>query len=287
MSDIEQTIDKVTFLSKDKITCPICDAEFYREQLRSGGGRLIAGDITDTLHRKYKPSQKFGQIYPLIYPVVVCPDCFYAAYREDFNNVLPENLEKLENTIQYRIDLANKVAGEIVDFSKYRTLESGAASYVLAIYCYDFFGKKTLPVIKQAIAAMRAAYLFEELDETRKGKYFDFLVNLFYKKALFFYQRAIELNQSQVQIMENMKNFGPDLDKNYGYDSVTYLIALLTFKYDLSDDEEIRNKQLDDCKMYFGKLFGMGKANVNKPKEILEKSKDFYEQINKELKKDD
>ena len=34
-------------------------------------------------------------------------------------------------------------------------------------------------------------------------------------------------------------------------------------------------------------LFGMGKANVNKPKEILDKSKNFYTEVNKILKEDE
>lgn len=286
-TDVKNYIPKVTYLSKKSIRCPVCDHEFYNEHLLTGRGRLIAGDITEELHRKYKPSREYGKIYPLSYSIVVCPDCFYASMAADFKNV-PEGVRgDLSNKRQERMELANKLIGSPVDFSMYRTLETGAVSYVLASQCYDFFNPKALPVIKQAMCTIRAAYCFEDLHDDKPRHYFDYLSAVFYRKALFFYQYALELNQNKEQIMENLSNFGPDLDKNYGYDGITYLIATLTFKYGLKDDLEKRKKALDDSKMLFGKLFGMGKANVDKPKEILEKSKDFYDQIGKELKEFD
>ena len=106
----------------------------------------------------------------------------------------------------------------------------------------------------------------------------------FYKKALFFYKRAVELNQKKEQILENLKVLGPDIDKDYGYDGLTYLTAALTYLYGSKEDVDVRKKELEDSKLYFGKLFGMGKSNVNKPKEILEKSKTFYDIVSKELK---
>lgn len=284
--DVAKFVPKLTYLSKNRITCPVCHQEFYQENMMSGGGRLIAADITETLHRKYKPGQKFGKVYPLVYSVVVCPDCFYSSLPADFLKLEPETAAILKGKTQERIDLANRLIGQVIDFSRYRTLESGAVSYVLASRCYDSFNAKQIPVIKQALCSIRAAFLFEDLNIEKPKQYFDYLSDVFYRKALFFYKYSLELNQSKEQIMENMKNFGPDLDKDYGYDGVTYLIAVLNYKYGLTDDEEKRKADLEEAKMMFGKLFGMGKSNVNKPKEILEKSKDFYDRINKELKKE-
>lgn len=284
--EVAKFIPKLTYLSKKAVTCPVCQHDFFQENMMSGGGRLIAADITETLHRKYKPSQKFGKVYPLVYSVVVCPDCFYASLPADFLKIDPDTAELLKGKIRDRIDFANRLIGEVVDFSRYRTLESGAVSYVLASRCYDAFNAKSIPVIKQALCSIKAAFLFEDLNEEKPKQYFNYLSEVFYRKALFFYKYAIELNQNKEQIMENMKSFGPDLDKDYGYDGVTYLIAVLTYKYGLTDDKEKRMADLDEAKMMFGKLFGMGKSNVNKPKEILEKSKDFYDKINKDLKKE-
>lgn len=287
MSDqVAKFVPKLTYLSKNKITCPVCHHEFYQENMMSGGGRLIAANITETLHRKYKPGQKFGKVYPLVYSVVVCPDCFYASLPADFLKLEAETADLLKSKTQERIDFANRLIGEVVDFSRYRTLESGAVSYVLASRCYDSFNARQIPIIKQALCSIRAAFLFEDLDAEKPKQYFNYLSEVFYRKALFFYKYSLELNQSKEQIMENMKSFGPDLDKDYGYDGVTYLIAVLTYKYGLTDDADKRKADLEEAKMMFGKLFGMGKSNVNKPKEILEKSKDFYDMINKELKKE-
>lgn len=284
MSDVEKFRPKISYLAKEGTICPVCGKEFFHENLMFGGGRLIAGEITDKLHRLYNPSQNYGKIYPLVYPIIVCPDCFYASMAVDFDKIPEENIEKLKESRDERIEFANKLIGDFVDFSRYRNLQSGAASYVLAIHCYDFFNRKSLPVIKQALCSMRAAYLFEDLNKDVPGKYFDYLSETFYKKALFFYKHAIYLNQKKEQVMENLKVLGPDIDKDYGYDGVTYLIATLTYQYGKKDNVEERKKDLDEAKLYFGKLFGMGKSNVNKPKEILEKSKTFYDAVSKELK---
>lgn len=283
MSD-ERIRQKITFLSKEPITCPVCEEKFYQENLMFGGGRLIAGDITEKLHRTYKPSAKFGKIYPLVYSVLVCPSCYYASLPIDFTKLPEENIDILKSKTLDRIDFSKKLCGVPIDFSKFRTLESGAASFVLAIECYDHFSRKALPVIKQAICSIRAAFLFEDLHKEKPNHYFDYLSETFYRKALFFYEHALELNRKKEQIMENLKVLGPDIDKDYGYDGLTYLNAVLIYYYGDKSDAERRKKDLEKAKLYFGKLFGMGKSNVNKPKEILDKSKDFYDIIAKELK---
>jgi len=284
----EKIRTKISFLSKEETECPVCGTKFYRESLLTGSGRLIAGEITDTFHRLYVPSQAFGKIYPLVYPVIVCPDCFFASmYMADFTKPPEDVVYKLKSERDERINFANKLIGSPVDFSRYRTLESGAVSYVLALNCYDSYNKKYSPIIKQAICSMRAAYLFDELEKEQPGKYYDFLAESFYKKALFFYKYALELNQKKEQILENLKVLGPDIDKDYGYDGVTYLIGTLTYLYGNKEDPELRKKELEESKLYLAKLFGMGKSNANKPKEILDKSKNFYDQIAKDLKQDE
>lgn len=275
---------KVTYRAKKPSVCPVCGHSFFKESLLTGGGRLNAGEVTETLHRLYKPSEKYGKIYPLIYNIIVCPDCFFACMTADFTALQPDHKEKLLELKQERIDFANKIAGKSVDFTKYRTLETGAAAYALAIWCYDFFTKKSVPVIKQAICSTRVAFLFEDLEAEKSGKYFSFFAELYYKKALFFYKRAIELNQSKEQIMETLKSYGPDIDKNYGYDGILYLVGILTYKYGNKTDPAHRKKELDEAKLYLAKLFGMGKTDYDKPKEILDKSRDFYELITKEVK---
>ena len=73
---------KVTFISKEPIVCPVCEASFNREELFSG--RVNAGDLTDELHRTYIPMHSYGEVHPLVYELTVCPSCWYSAYKYDF-----------------------------------------------------------------------------------------------------------------------------------------------------------------------------------------------------------
>jgi hypothetical protein len=135
---------------------------------------------------------------------------------------------------------------------------------------------------------MRAGFLFEELHKEKPGHYFDFMKDIFYRKALFFYKLATELNTRKEQIFENIPlALGPDLDKNWSFDGVTYLMGALTFILSDKTDPVKRKKDLEDAKLLFGRLFGMGKSSHDKPKEILDKSRHFYDLINKELNESD
>ena len=285
MSDEKlEYIPKVTFLAKEPTVCPVCEHKFFKESLMSGGGRLSAGEVTETLHRVYKPVKKYGKINPIVYSVNICPSCFYSTLGPDFTLLPEDKIDEVRAKAQDRINFVNKLIGIPVDFTYHRTLESGAAAYALAIESYDYMTRKSFPIIKQAMCSMRTAFLMEDLDAEKPDNYFKYIAELYYRKAIFFYKRAIELNQSKEQVMENLKSFGPDIDKNYGYDGIIYLIGVLTFKYGIKDDKEVRKKELEEARQYLGKLFGMGKADFDKPKEILEKSKDFHSEISKELK---
>ncbi len=94
----EEKASNITFFQKNPINCPICNTEFRREELRSGGGRLIAGKLTNELRRRYQENKKYGVIIPLIYPIVVCPNCFYSAFPEDFLKMNESAKQMLEST---------------------------------------------------------------------------------------------------------------------------------------------------------------------------------------------
>ena len=74
----------LSYFSKDKIPCPVCKKAFSREIMRSGNGRMIAGKLTDELHRIYEPSAKYGRVYPMIYEIGACPYCYTAMFWNDF-----------------------------------------------------------------------------------------------------------------------------------------------------------------------------------------------------------
>ncbi|MDC7126404.1 MAG: DUF2225 domain-containing protein, partial [Spirochaetales bacterium] len=150
---------KLTFWSKNEIVCPICDCKFKREELLTGRGRLIAGNLTGELRRLYEPSQKYGDVCPLIYPVTVCPSCYYAAFPSDFESIPFQAISKIDKSNLERHGSIGKIFTNL-DFSSPRGLSEGAASYYLAISCYEHFTAEHTPTIKRAISALRAAWIF-------------------------------------------------------------------------------------------------------------------------------
>lgn len=278
---MEETSVKTSYYLKTSINCPVCGTEFKKEEMLSGGGRLIAKDITDELRRVYEPSKKAGEIYPLIYPVMVCPECLYAAYNDDFQMVSKDFLSiALSQKVKREHDV--KLVFPIIDFRKHRNLFTGTASYILAIGCYSFIGEERAPTFKKAISSLRAAWLFGDLHIKYPDQNYDRLKTVMYKKAIGYYERSIKYAQTGEERIDSVKYFGPDLDKNYGFQGVLYTSSLLLFKYGEEEDEEEIVK-LQNAKRVVSRVFGSGKSSKSKPSYILELSKDLYEKINTKI----
>jgi hypothetical protein len=272
----------LTFFSKKPIVCPVCETTFYREELRTGRGRLIAGARTHELRRQYEPSQKYGRVYPLIYPVTVCPDCFYAAYHQDFLEVPDSVRGQLDADRTRRTDNVHKLFDQL-DFTEPRDLEEGVASYFFAVMCYDHFPREFSPTFKQGLSSLRAAWLCNDLHRRSPQENYDYLAQVFYRKARFFYDYSVELEQTGEESLPQVFPLGPDLDKNYGYDGVLYLVGYLDYKYGSRQDPEQRKIALQRAKRTVAKIFGMGKASKSKPAAILDNAREVYQQIATEL----
>jgi uncharacterized protein (DUF2225 family) len=186
---------KISFASKEEYFCPICDSSFHREELLSGSGRLIAGKLTDELHRLYEPSAKYGIIYPLAYQATVCPECYFASMEKDFTSFPGSSREKAIKEREKRIK-STKLIFPTADFSKPRDLINGTASLYLVTFCYDYYTKEFSPTIKQAIAALRTGWMFDEMEAKYPGYHYDWLAVLFKKKSQFLYNEAIRKEQS-------------------------------------------------------------------------------------------
>ena len=275
---------KLTFFSKSQTVCPVCEAGFFREELLSGGGRLIAGELTEELHRTYEPSKKFGDVQPLVYAVTVCPSCCYAAYAQDFAAVEAEAVAKLQERTEKRKEQARLLFTDL-NFSEYRRLEEGAAGYFLAIACYEHFGKHFSPTFKRGLSALRAAWLLSALHRKHFGENYDYLAGLFYRKARFFYMLAVELAQNGGEPLDSSVHLGPDLDKNYGFEGFLYITGLLEFRYGPRKDQERRIHSLEIARRIVAKLFGTGRASKSRPSAILDKSRELYDQMTQEMKK--
>jgi len=273
---------KTTFYDKKPTACPICSQEFYRELLMSGSGRLIAGKLTDELRRLYQPSKKFGRINPLIYPIVVCPACLFAAFPEDFPKIGKDRRDMAEQFTERRVQLVDQTFGEI-DFTESRDDRSGAASYVLAVSSYSFFDKSVAPSLKRGLCSLRAAWLLQDVidasgDEKTKNKYAH-VQDIMYEKAHQFYMISLDLMQTGAEAIEGVP-LGPDVDKNWGYEGFLYIVSLLCIKTGhLVEDPEQRALGYVKAKRTISKLFGSGKASKSKPSEILDMSRALYDRL--------
>ncbi len=279
-----KTENSISFFSKETIQCPVCESKFYLEELRTGRGRLNAGDLTEELRRNYLPSRKYGEVYPLLYPVTVCPECLYGSYQPDFSDLPEDKREEIAAASDRRKEVVSAAFGD-VDFGSPRRLKEGAASYLLAMMCYDYFPPEKSPVFKQGLSALRGAWLLNSLHEKFPGENYDYLAKLFYRKANFFYSLAVEYDSTGTQSLTEVGNLGPDLDKNYGYDGVLYIAALLEYYYGSDKDSRKRIKALEKAKTTVARIFGMGKASREKPGSLLEKAKDLHASISEELKR--
>ncbi|MDR3170292.1 MAG: DUF2225 domain-containing protein [Treponema sp.] len=273
---------KISFVSKEEILCPACWNVFHREELHSGSGRLIAGEITEELQRLYEPSARYGDIYPLAYQATVCPECWFASMDKDFS-LLPETArDQVMEDRQKRIN-ETKLIFPSVDFHENRGLVSGTASQYLTLRCYDYFNKDVSPTMKQGITSLRTSWLLEHLHVKYPEEHYDWLARIFKKKALFFYSEAFKREQSGQESFGGIKSFGPDTDKNYGYEGGLYVLALLQLEYGSTSDSEVRNAALQDAKRTIAKVFGLGKSSKNRPGPLLEHARNVYNRINKEL----
>jgi len=273
---------KVSFISKKEYNCPVCGALFHKEELLSGGGRLIAGALTIELHRLFEPSVKYGEVYPLVYNAVVCPQCWFASVEADFSQLPPVGKEHALDDIDRR-EADTRLIFPDVDFTEPRGLVEGAASQYLVLRCYDFYDKHASPTIKQGLASIRTAWLLDELNKKFHGQHYDWLATLFRKKAQYFYYEALTREQTGKETMSGIKTFGPDLDKNYSYEGMLYLCAYLRYKYGPSHDANERKASLEDARRTIAKLFGLGKKSKDKPGAFLDMARKVYDAINQEL----
>ena len=282
----EEKEAKISFLSKEEYSCPLCDTVFHREELLSGSGRLIAGKLTDELHRLYEPSAKYGEVFPLIYQATVCPRCWFASTEKDFHDI-PGSARNMGIKDREKRIADTKLIFAETDFYSPRDLISGAASLYLVVRCCVYFPVEFSPTIKQAIASLRAGWVLEELHKKFPNEHYDWLVMLFKKKSQFLYNEAIRREQSGKESLSAVKMFGPDTDKNYGYEGALYLSALLRYKYGFLDNPPLRSKTLEEAKRTISRIFGVGKSSRAKPGPLLEHARNLYENITKELNESD
>jgi uncharacterized protein (DUF2225 family) len=249
--------------------------------MRSGNGRMIAGPLTPELHRQFEPSAKFGRVYPLIYEIGCCPHCYSAFFWNDFKEKFSNDLaDRLYESAMERKEKCN-VIFPYFNLKKERTLFDGAAMYYLALMSYDVCPPDFIPTLKKAMICLRLAWLCNDINLQCHGYNYDTVSQIFYRKALFFYQQAIINETNRTEKSSALANMGPDMDKNYGWDGVIYLCGLLEYKYGQQEDIQLRLKKLNESKVAIARIFGLGKSSKSKPGPLLEHARELYDNISK------
>jgi len=273
---------KVSYLAKSETVCPICDNKFNREELLTGGGRMNAGDLTDELHRVYLPTQKFGEVYPLIYSISVCPKCWYAAYPRHFEALEDIGHKGIAETVGDRKNLLKPIFPEL-DFDGDRGLEEGIASYVLAAACYEFRESAIAPTFLRGLSFLRAGWLARDLHDLRPAENYDYMAKILLRKASFFYGEILECERKGSESIESIPHHGPDQDNNFGFDGVLYLIGVLLLKYGQREDKDRRISALKAARSAVARIVGMGQSSKSKPSVLLDLARELHKSIKKEL----
>lgn len=272
----------LTYKAKKDSVCPVCKFKFRREELLTGGGRMNAGELTDELHRVYLPTAKFGNVYPLIYPVSVCPQCWYAAYPRHFEKLDMETRNILELNIGERKSSLKPLFSDI-DFDRGRGINEGVASYALAAFCYDKRPSDSTPTFMRALSCLRAGWLSGDLHGLMPAENYDYLSKIFLRKASFFYTEVLEAERKGEESLDDAGPCGPDLDNNYGFDGILYLVGVLQFKYGQTDNKEHRIESLKKARSAVSRIVGMGKSSKSKPSALLDLSRELHKSIKQEL----
>ena len=165
------------------------------------------------------------------------------------------------------------------ELTRERNLLDGAAMYYLALLSYEKVDLSYAPTIKRAMISLRLAWICKDLDRVIPNHNYTFAAEVFYRKAQFFYEQTLINETGRIETIAKVSNFGPDIDKNYGYDGVIYLNSLLEFKYGQTEDMQMRYKKLDENKRSIARIFGLGKSSKSKPGPLLEKSRALYDSL--------
>jgi uncharacterized protein (DUF2225 family) len=274
---------RISYFAKQTLSCPICKATVKKEELHSGAGRLIAGILTDELHRTYEPTKKYGLLYPLAYALPVCPKCHFSAFNSEWqaSPKLKAGVN-VKQILSRNYSLLKEILPEL-DFNRSRTLMEGVGSYVLALFAYELFEPEVVPVFKQALCSLRGAWLCNDLDHLQPNEGYRELAAILYRKASFYYRLTCELEEGDGSSFTKLRFLGPDQDNNFDFDGVLYLASLLEYKYGPRGVKEKRRLSLEASRTTISKVVGIGKASKNKPKDILDLSRNLYANIKEEL----
>ena len=231
----------ISFFRKDELICPSCEKDIPQEDIRTGSGRLDAGELRNDLHRLYISTKEHGSVYPIIYGIYTCNNCYYSLLKYDMGKLSQKSIENIstQDAVAERKESLKHLFKDIPDFSTNKTLVSAVAAYLLTVQTYNQCNVSDVPTIRMAICALRAAWLCGHIKDFCDDEFVDSLTSILYKKSLFLYNKAMDLALSGDEDLLST-TLGPDIDKDYRYDGVVYIQAWLLFHYGISPNRDKR-----------------------------------------------
>ncbi|TAJ19712.1 MAG: DUF2225 domain-containing protein [Dehalococcoidia bacterium] len=141
-------VDEQTFFV-DIADCPICDSAFEYVRIRTRGVRPA--------HRDSDLRVSYNGVDPTWYAVVVCPQCSFASYRDDFDAVTPGEHDRLVATTADRRAISAKA------MTGARSAQDAEIALELAMRSYALRQPNER---RQAVLLHRRAWLARAADDT-------------------------------------------------------------------------------------------------------------------------
>ena len=287
MKGSENILDNISFFHKKPFTCIVCEEKNYREELRMGRGRLDAGKLDLDLQRHYIASKEYGTVLPILYNVVTCNYCYFSyLITDDISKLRKQSIIALqgEQKSEERIALLKGIIKEVPNFSFKRNLVMSLGAYILAIASYNQFLKEESPTLRLAIVTLRCAWICKLMHSFGYVAETEQLMKIFYRKAAFLYQKSIDMQEKGEEDYREIKTYGPDTDRDYGFDGFIYMNSWLQFNYGELNNHDIREKVLMNIRSTLSKVFGFGKSTKEKPSALLYQARNTFDLVEEELK---
>lgn len=206
----------ITFGAKMK--CPLCNAGFEYEKCYT---KKISPKTRDISLRNIYDTATDAHPNPIIYSLVICPNCIFTAFEPDFAEIKAKPADIQEATKSSKA-LLTAVGRTTFDLTGLRGPQIGLASYYLAEIWYDIQNKSPMRNFRLALTAYRRAWMLDialdagliDEDRFRSER----------RKAL----TKAELHYEQSYLGERLKlgTFcGPDYGVDFGDIAMPYLIT--------------------------------------------------------------
>ncbi len=134
-------------------TCPLCGHAFTTKTIKIGKNQVTS--IDEDLYPHY------SMVNPLLYDIIVCPECGYSAVTKNFSSLLPRQKEWLRVHF-YR-------GAKIPNYEEYTTLEEAIHKHKIALLACMTRKSK---LGEQAYVALHIAWLYRDQGNDAESKSF-------------------------------------------------------------------------------------------------------------------